>query len=160
MKVRSGLNTTPASGWFHVVVVYAGGDTAANSKIYINGTEVSSYTNIDGSGAYQSDSGRIAKIGVNGYGNRFTGNLDDLRIYSRVLTQAEITQLHALGTGGGTPTNQPPTAIISATPTSGNTPLTVSFNGSNSSDPNGSITTYTWNFGDGTTATGVSTSHN
>src|SRR3989344_2880333 len=36
MKVRSGLNTTPASGWFHVVVVYAGGDTAANSKIYIN----------------------------------------------------------------------------------------------------------------------------
>src|SRR3990167_3059837 len=74
MIVRSGNNTTPASGWFHVVWVYAGGDTASNSHIYINGTEASSYVNADGSGTYQSDSGRIAKIGANGFNNRFTGS--------------------------------------------------------------------------------------
>jgi glucose/arabinose dehydrogenase len=40
--------------------------------------------------------------------------------------------------------NQPPTAVISAQPTSGPTPLTVSFNGSGSSDPEGGALTYAW----------------
>ncbi len=52
-----------------------------------------------------------------------------------------------------------PTAVISATPTSGDAPLNVSFNGSGSSDPDGSIVSYAWNFGDGSTGSGVSTSH-
>ena len=43
------------------------------------------------------------------------------------------------------PGNQPPTARISATPTSGAVPLTVSFNGSASSDPDpGDTLTYAW----------------
>lgn len=54
-------------------------------------------------------------------------------------------------TGGGT--NQPPTAVIAATPTSGPAPLTVNFNASGSSDADGSIVSYAWNFGDGRTST-------
>jgi len=51
-------------------------------------------------------------------------------------------------------------ASISATPTSGYVPLTVSFNGSKSYDPDGgSITSYVWDFGDGSGGTGVSISH-
>jgi PKD repeat protein len=45
-----------------------------------------------------------------------------------------------------------PVASLSATPTQGFAPLAVSFNGSASSDPDGTVTSYTFTFGDGTAA--------
>ena len=45
--------------------------------------------------------------------------------------------------------NSPPTAVASATPTSGAAPLDVAFKGDGSSDPNGDPLTYDWDFGDG-----------
>ena len=56
-------------------------------------------------------------------------------------------------------TNQAPTASITASPTSGDAPLSVSFNASGSNDPDGSIVSYYWNFGDGTSGTGVTAGH-
>ncbi|WP_157483764.1 PKD domain-containing protein, partial [Maribacter hydrothermalis] len=47
--------------------------------------------------------------------------------------------------------NEAPVAIISANPISGNSPLTVDFTGSNSTDDNG-IVSYLWDFADGTTS--------
>ncbi|HEX2231867.1 MAG TPA: carbohydrate-binding domain-containing protein [Thermoleophilaceae bacterium] len=58
-----------------------------------------------------------------------------------------------------TQTNQPPVARITANPTSGPAPLTVNFNGSSSSDPQGSALTYSWDFGDGTSSTAANPSH-
>ena len=55
--------------------------------------------------------------------------------------------------------NKLPTASINASPSSGQAPLTVSFNGSQSSDPDGQITAYAWQFGDSGTATGATVSH-
>ena len=55
--------------------------------------------------------------------------------------------------------NKPPTAAATATPTSGTAPLTVSFDGSASADSDGSIATYLWDFGDGSTADGKTASH-
>src|SRR6184192_4419984 len=51
--------------------------------------------------------------------------------------------------------NNPPTAVLTANPTSGPPPLTVNFDGSGSYDPDSgdSIASYTFNFGDGTSAT-------
>ncbi len=44
------------------------------------------------------------------------------------------------------PPNQAPVASCQANKTSGNAPLTVNFNGSNSSDADGNIVAYQWNF--------------
>jgi PKD repeat protein len=55
--------------------------------------------------------------------------------------------------------NQPPVAVASATPNSGYAPLSVSFNSAGSSDPDGSIASYSWAFGDGGTGTGATASH-
>jgi PKD repeat protein len=51
-------------------------------------------------------------------------------------------------------TNVQPIARVTALPTAGPAPLLVSFSGIGSSDPDGSIISYSWNFGDGTSATG------
>ncbi|MCK9608356.1 MAG: PKD domain-containing protein [Methylomonas sp.] len=48
-----------------------------------------------------------------------------------------------------TTTLSQPTADISALPSFGDAPLTVAFNGSGSTDQDGNIAAYDWNFGDG-----------
>ena len=55
--------------------------------------------------------------------------------------------------------NLAPEAVASASPTAGVVPLTVSFDGSGSSDADGTIVSYTWNFGDGASASGMTVSH-
>ena len=59
----------------------------------------------------------------------------------------------------GTSANQPPVASVSASPTSGIAPLAVSFDGTASHDPDGSIASYAWTFGDGASGTGATASH-
>lgn len=50
-----------------------------------------------------------------------------------------------------------PNAVISASPLRGLAPLTVQFTGAGSSDPDGSIVSWQWDLGDGTTANSTST---
>jgi PKD repeat protein len=55
--------------------------------------------------------------------------------------------------------NQLPTAALNANPTSGARPLVVSFSGSASADPDGSVVSYDWDFGDGADSTQESPTH-
>ena len=55
--------------------------------------------------------------------------------------------------------NQPPTAVATALPLSGQAPLTVSFDGTGSSDPEGGPLWYYWIFGDGQTGSGATPTH-
>jgi len=50
-------------------------------------------------------------------------------------------------------------ASLVAVPTSGQAPLTVSFDGSGSSDPDGTIVSYVWSFGDGEGSSDMSPIH-
>lgn len=58
----------------------------------------------------------------------------------------------------GTP-NQRPTAAFTTGTTAGPAPLDVSFDASSSADPDGTIESYAWSFGDGGTGTGVTATH-
>lgn len=72
--------------------------------------------------------------------------------------------LSACGGGGGsgpsgTPPPSPPVAKATATGTSGVAPLSVSFDATGSSDPQGYALTFTWDFGDGSTGSGSTIQH-
>jgi PKD domain-containing protein len=66
-----------------------------------------------------------------------------------ILSSSARTLAVQLTAGGGV-INQPPVVKVSASPSSGPAPLTVSFSSAGSLDPDGSIVSYLWNFGDST----------
>ncbi len=58
-----------------------------------------------------------------------------------------------------TPGSVSPTAVISASTLRGTAPLSVSFSGAGSTDPDGSLVAYDWTLGDGAVASGAQVSH-
>jgi hypothetical protein len=72
----------------------------------------------------------------------------------RFETIASASAVVDAGTGG-TPINEPPLATF----TFACTDLTCNFDGSGSSDPDGTVVGYQWDFGDGTNAAGTALSH-
>jgi PKD repeat protein len=55
--------------------------------------------------------------------------------------------------------NYPPVAVASAAVKTGVAPLSVAFSSAGSSDPEGTVLTYNWAFGDGATSTAANMSH-
>ncbi|MBM9538470.1 PKD domain-containing protein [Desulfobulbus alkaliphilus] len=99
------------------------------------------------------------------YGTNASHTFTTPGTYQTVLTvldsnnQISTTTTPIVVTAPDTFINAGPTPLVSTTQTKGPGPLTVSFDGSASSDRNGSITSYRWNFGDGQTATGRQVTH-
>jgi PKD repeat protein len=63
------------------------------------------------------------------------------------------------GDGGGGERNKSPVARLTMSPTSGDAPLTIAVSGDSSSDADGTISGYRWDFGDGSGATGPNVEH-
>ena len=85
------------------------------------------------------------------------GDLDEVALYNRALTANEAADHHQRGlAGGGAPPgpNQNPTASFTVSPNPATAGQSVTFNGSASSDPDGTIAKYEWDLdGDGTLET-------
>ncbi|MBA7522484.1 hypothetical protein ES705_14603 [subsurface metagenome] len=95
--------------------------------------------------------------------NQFTGVISWVPYYGQVgdnvvtvkVFDGELSDIQSFTIA----VNQPPTASFTASPTSGIKPLEVYFNASGSSDPDGTIVSYTWNFKDGNMGSGEIVNH-
>jgi PKD repeat protein len=65
----------------------------------------------------------------------------------------------AFDVAGSGQVNQPPVAAASADPDHGSAPLMVQFSADGSSDPDGTLVDYAWDFGDGNTSTEADPAH-
>jgi hypothetical protein len=83
--------------WHHVAVTWNGTASAAQIHLYVNGLEPSYSVNQDGAGEKMSDAAIPLFIGNRGdLARGFSGSIDDVRIYRRVLGAAEVMNLAAL----------------------------------------------------------------
>jgi glucose/arabinose dehydrogenase/PKD repeat protein len=74
----------PANAWTHLAATY----DATTLRLYVNGTQVATRAV---TGALQASSGPL-RFGGNGvWAEWFQGRLDELRVYNRALTAAEVT---------------------------------------------------------------------
>jgi len=80
-------NTMIARGeWTHIAIIWDGSEV----RHYVNSILVFSFPN----SGNVNDNDHQTRIGDDWWGNYFIGNLDDIRIYNRALTQQEITALY------------------------------------------------------------------
>jgi mono/diheme cytochrome c family protein len=86
-------NPLPTNQWVHVAIVYNGSAKAAGVRIFVNGTAQPTSTQNDSLSSTTRTEVPLT-IGSRHNTERFVGNLiDDVRLYDRVLTEAELDQL-------------------------------------------------------------------
>jgi PKD repeat protein len=127
------------------VAVYVDGQPAGSDVATTSGDPYSGYWRVGGETPWDGAAD-------------FTGDIDNVAVYPSALTQTQIQGIY--GDSGRTPDDPAavdlaPTAAFTATPSG----LTVAFDGSASTDSDGTIAGYSWNFGDGTSGTGQTVSH-
>ena len=132
---------------------YAVAQMSSNGmELYVDGALVSSSANTQA----QDYTGYWRVGGDSGWeGDQYwRGSVDEVAVYPHTLTAAQIGSHYTLGTGAA-PVNQAPVAVFSSSATG----LAASFDGSASSDAEGLIAGFSWNFGDGQTGTGAAPTH-
>ena len=114
----------PINAWTHVAATYDG----PSIRLYVNGAQVASGA---ASGTYEQNANPLWIGGNAVYGEHFQGKLDDIRIYNRALTGAEIQSDMNTPVGGAPPPADGVAPVVTITgPTNaatfatGTTPLT------------------------------------
>ena len=135
----------------------------------INATPTSGYdplfVEFDGSGSFDPNGDPLTYIWDFGDGNTGSGAMlshtySSVGTFTATLTVSDGTDSDSQSVViNVSEAPQPPTAIASANPTSGTSPLTVNFTGDDSFDPNGDPLTYFWDFGDGNSSTDANPTH-
>lgn len=84
--------------WQHFAVTWDGGANPSGVRFYLNGREVGRYApgDVTGTGSRTSDAAEVGVLGGDGT-NTFYGLLDDVRVYSRAITAAEVSTLYTQG---------------------------------------------------------------
>ena len=82
-RVISGSNQLPAKQWTHLVATYDG----SVQRLYVNGVEVAKKNE---NSVIYSSSGKLRIGGNSLWGEFFKGYIDEVRIYNRALTEAEV----------------------------------------------------------------------
>src|SRR4051812_548949 len=89
----TGLSWEP-NQWYQLAFVRTGGEDADIVTWYRDGLSIATNTTAAGNDALTADEGLTIGRRLNGYGP-WSGSMDDIRIYNRALTPAEIHQLYA-----------------------------------------------------------------
>lgn len=137
-----------------VTIIDEDGSPVSNATVtgqwsgLVSGT-ASGITSADGSVSFMSPTSK--KSGI------FTFTVTNVSASGYTYPDQIIETWDSISTDGST--NQNPVADAQATPTSGNASLAVIFDGTGSYDPDGSVESYEWNYGDNSTGSGATPTH-
>ena len=149
--VRTVSSTLPYNdgAWHHVVATVG----PAGMHLFVDAVQVATDPKVVAGQftASASQSWHVGGDNLNAWPNAgsgyFAGQIDEVATYGRQLTQAQVTNHHAIGSGKTR--NLAPAASFTVT----GGVLSASVDASASADPDGTIASYAWTWGDGQTST-------
>ena len=148
---QTNLAITSASyndgNWHHLVAE----QSSDGMKLFVDGS-LQATNPQTGSQAYDGYWKIGGDVTWNSSSYYFAGTLDEAAVYGTALSAADVLNHYNLGSSIA---NVPPVAAFSSTTTD----LTSSLDGSGSTDPDGSIVAYAWDFGDSNTGAGATATH-
>ncbi|WP_138758630.1 PKD domain-containing protein [Modestobacter altitudinis] len=121
--------------------------------LYVDGKQVAARTDAVSAEAF-TGYWRIGYDNVWAGSTTFTGSIDEVAVYPTALTAAQVASHVAVATTGSA-RNQAPNAAFTSTATF----LDAGFDARGSSDTDGTVAGYAWDFGDGATGTGPTATH-
>src|SRR5207253_5767275 len=112
-RTAPGTSAIAVNVWTHIATTFDG----ATLRMFVNGVQTGTASL---SGSINVTTGPL-RIGGNAiWGEYFSGRIDEVRVYNRALTAAEIAADMNAAVGGGAPDTTPPTVALTA-PASGAT---------------------------------------